>query len=166
VEEFANNASTTLSAAIVSTGATTLTVASTSAFPGSGNFRVLIDNELVIVTGVAGTTWTITRGAEGTTAATHLNGAAVVHVLTAASIIAAVSERITAAIAGTIATNIAAAVATAVTNMSARDTKTFADATARAASAPVYAGQLGVQLSNNTLWYATGTSAGNWTAVA
>ncbi|MCW5666517.1 MAG: hypothetical protein KIT35_22015 [Piscinibacter sp.] len=69
---------TTLSAAISTTGATSMTVTSASQFPGSGNYYVLIDSEVVQVTAGQGTTtWTITRGALGTTAATHSNGAAV-----------------------------------------------------------------------------------------
>lgn len=40
----------------------------------------------MLVTGVSGTTFTIQRGAEGTTAATHANGVLVVHVLTAAAL--------------------------------------------------------------------------------
>ncbi|HEX4144724.1 MAG TPA: hypothetical protein VHY91_14555 [Pirellulales bacterium] len=83
MEQFANNASSTLSAAITSTTATTLTVTSASTFPGTGNFRIKIDTEILIVTGVSGTTFTVTRGAESTTAATHLNTAPVTHILTA-----------------------------------------------------------------------------------
>ncbi len=41
-------------------------------------------------------------------------------------------------------------------------TQIFADATARAANIPDFAGQLGVQLDNGTVWRSTGTSAGNW----
>ena len=38
----------------------------------------------MIVTGVSGTTFTVQRGQEGTTAATHNDGAAITHVCTAA----------------------------------------------------------------------------------
>jgi len=87
MEQFTNNAATTLSAAITSTIATTLTVASAATFPQTTQFRIRIDDELLLVTAGAGlTTWTVTRGIEGTTAATHANGAAVVHVLTAGSL--------------------------------------------------------------------------------
>jgi hypothetical protein len=85
-ELYANNAITTLSAAITSTSAITLTVTSAALFPGTGNFRILIDTELILVTGVSGTTFTVTRGVEGTTAATHLINASVSSVLTAASL--------------------------------------------------------------------------------
>lgn len=87
-EVFANSAASTLSAAITTTGATSCTVTSATGFPSSGNFRMLVDSEIMIVTAVAGSTFTITRGAEGTTAATHANGAAVTHVLTAGALAA------------------------------------------------------------------------------
>jgi len=89
LERFANNASTTLAAAITTTPASgtaeTWTVASTAAsFPQEPQFRLLVDSELVIVTARISTTqWTVTRGAEGTTPATHANAAPVKHVLTA-----------------------------------------------------------------------------------
>jgi hypothetical protein len=46
----------------------------------------MIDSEIMAVTDVSGTTWTITRGLEGTTAATHSSAAAVTHLLTADSL--------------------------------------------------------------------------------
>lgn len=72
-------ATTTLSAAISSTTATTLTVASATGFP-TGNFTILIGTEQMTVIGVSGTTWTVIRGANGTTAATHSSGASVAQV--------------------------------------------------------------------------------------
>lgn len=81
-EVFANNAADTLSAAITSTSATTLTVNSASSFPSTGSFRVLVDTELMLVTGISGTTFTVVRGIEGTTAATHANSAPITHILT------------------------------------------------------------------------------------
>jgi hypothetical protein len=81
----ANNATTTLSAAIVSTGATTFTVASATGFPvptnGNYFFVTLLDvaaiPEIVRVTGVAGLTFTCVRGQDGTAARTFANGASV-----------------------------------------------------------------------------------------
>lgn len=81
----ANNASTTLSAAISSTGATTFTVQSAAGFPapaaGQYFYCTLLDSalipEIVKVTNVTGTTFTCTRGQDGTTARTFLNGASV-----------------------------------------------------------------------------------------
>jgi hypothetical protein len=85
-EQFANNAATTLSAAVETTDGTSISVASAAGFPTKGNFRILVDDEIMLVTAVDGTTWTVTRGAESTTGATHSNGAAVTHVLTAGAV--------------------------------------------------------------------------------
>jgi Tfp pilus assembly protein PilX len=64
-------ANTTLSGAI-NASQTTLSVASASGFPTTA-FRIRIDDEQMNVTGGFGTnTWTVTRGANGTTAATHV----------------------------------------------------------------------------------------------
>lgn len=94
LELFSNQAVTTLSAAITSTSATSLTVTSSTGFPAAlstvpSQFRINIDTELLIVTNVSGTTWTVVRGAEGSTAATHLISAAVTHIITQGSLGAA-----------------------------------------------------------------------------
>lgn len=69
---------TTLSAAISSTTATSLTVTSAASFPSSGNYAIQVDGEVMTVTGGQGTTtWTVTRGVNGSTAATHSAGATV-----------------------------------------------------------------------------------------
>lgn len=87
VERFANNASTTLAAAIETTDGTSVTVDSYAAFPSSAQFRILIDSEIMLVTDGAGTdTWTVTRGAEDTVATTHLDEAVVTHILTAGAL--------------------------------------------------------------------------------
>lgn len=71
------NPATTLNGAITSS-ATSLTVASYSAFPASGTFSIEVDDEQMTVTAGAGTaTWTVTRGVNGTTAASHASGAPV-----------------------------------------------------------------------------------------
>jgi hypothetical protein len=63
-------ASTSLSSAINATQ-TTVTVASASGFPTS-QFKIRVDDEVMTVTGGLGTTsWTVTRGVSGTTAASH-----------------------------------------------------------------------------------------------
>ena len=62
----------TLSSSI-NTSVTSLTMASSSSFPSSGT--VLIDNELITYTGNSGGTLSgLTRGASGTTAASHSSG--------------------------------------------------------------------------------------------
>lgn len=84
-EVFSNNAQSTLDGAI-NYLVTSLDVASASSFPANGNFRIKIDDEIMLVTAVATNTFTVNRGAEGTTAASHSNGATISHVLTAAAI--------------------------------------------------------------------------------
>lgn len=84
-EQFANQARSALASA-VSASAVSLSLTTTAHFPGSGTFRVVVDNEIMIVTAVSGVTYTVTRGAEGTVAASHAAGAEVVHVLTKASV--------------------------------------------------------------------------------
>ena len=66
----------TLNGAITAT-ATTITLTSTSTFPTTGG-RIKIDSEEMIYAAVSGSTLTgLTRGVNGTTAATHNTGAAV-----------------------------------------------------------------------------------------
>lgn len=81
MEYLKNNASTTLNGGIDDDDVT-LVVNSATPFPTTGNFRIKIDTELLLVTGVSGTTWTVTRGIEGTTAASHGSSTPVIHVLT------------------------------------------------------------------------------------
>lgn len=85
LEQFANNASSTLNGGINNL-VTSLIVQSAVLFPTQGQFRILIDSELMLVTAVAGTTFTVTRGAEGTSAVSHSNGVPVTHILTAAAL--------------------------------------------------------------------------------
>lgn len=81
-EVFANNGQSTLAVAITSTSATTLQVTSAVFFPTTGNFRIVIDSEIMLVTSVSSNTFTVTRGIEGTTKATHLILAPVSQVMT------------------------------------------------------------------------------------
>lgn len=77
-EAQARESGSTLSAAIATTGATSLTVASSKNFPiNLVPFTVMIDSEYLRVTAVSGTTFTVTRGYNSTTAATHSSGATV-----------------------------------------------------------------------------------------
>lgn len=78
---------TTLSTSITS-GNTSMVVGATVGFPSSFPYVLAVDynaagEELVLVTAAAGTTLTITRGYNGTTAAAHTTGAAIRHVLVA-----------------------------------------------------------------------------------
>jgi len=79
-EQFTNLANTTLSADI-DDSTTSINVASAMGFTG-GDFRILVDSEIMKVTAVTGLDFTVTRGAEGTSPSSHDNGAAVKHVLT------------------------------------------------------------------------------------
>lgn len=81
MEQFANNVSTTLNTTINSS-ATSVVVVSATGFPSTGTFRILIDDELMLVTARSGTTLTVTRAAEGTTAAGHTAGAVIDLVIT------------------------------------------------------------------------------------
>jgi hypothetical protein len=81
-EKFANNAQTTL-ASDLSSGSTTLTVVDGSAFPLTPQFRIRIDDELLLVTNVSSGTWAVERAKEGTSAVSHAAGATVVQLLTA-----------------------------------------------------------------------------------
>ena len=90
VELFANLAKTTLNGAI-NNSTTSITPTSTAGFstPGGGKqFRITIDSEIMIVTAVTTGVWTVTRGAEGTTASAHANLANIYQTITAASLAA------------------------------------------------------------------------------
>lgn len=86
-ELFANDAYTTLNGAI-NNSVTSIVVSDGGLFPSDGDFRIRIDDEFMLVTGVSGTTWTVVRAVEGMgvaptgTAASHLNGADIRQVLT------------------------------------------------------------------------------------
>jgi len=89
MELFSNAAMSTLAAGIAP-GAASLQVVSAAGFPAGGNFRIAIDQEIMLVTGVIGTTFAITRAVEPyngvQVAAGHGLGAVVVGVLTVASL--------------------------------------------------------------------------------
>jgi hypothetical protein len=72
----------------IASGDTSVTVTSAAGSPTTGQFRIMIDSELILVTAGQGTTtWTLSRGIEGTTAAAHVNGATVTQVLTRDSVL-------------------------------------------------------------------------------
>lgn len=85
IDRFANSAQTTLNMVSgLAIGATTMTVTSALAFPNPGPYRVLIDNEIIDVTGGYGTTtWNILKGREGTSDSSHTNGATVTQMVSA-----------------------------------------------------------------------------------
>lgn len=78
---------TTLTGGVTNSG-TSIAVASTSGFPGSLPFILALDyntatEELVLVTGVAALTLTVTRAFDGTAGSSHNTGAVVRHVSSA-----------------------------------------------------------------------------------
>jgi hypothetical protein len=93
-EVFSNKAETTLNGAINDV-VTSLVVTSATGFPTSGDFRIVVDpdtatEEIMTVTAVSGTTFTIARATEEIagiqTAFSHANGATIKHVLTAGAV--------------------------------------------------------------------------------
>jgi len=87
-ETFANNAIGNLNAGINSSVNTlTLQSGQGAAFPATGNFRILVDSELMLVGARSADVFSsITRGIEGTAAAAHSNGAQVTHLITAGAL--------------------------------------------------------------------------------
>ena len=91
-EQFRNLATTTLSGSITNSQ-TTLVVASAVGFPTVPQFRINIENELMLVTGVSGTTFTVTREIEGTSRVAHDTGVPVSHVVTVTSLELAIIQQ-------------------------------------------------------------------------
>jgi hypothetical protein len=90
MEQFANEAGANLDGAINSS-VTSITVKTEVNVPASGTFRARIDDEILEVTAVSGTTWTVTRADGGTTAASHLDDATITLIVTAEAVNALVS---------------------------------------------------------------------------
>lgn len=95
-DNWANSISTTLNGGI-NNAVTSITVTSSTGFPATPfNAKIVAEganaSEIINVTNVAGTTWTVTRASESyagsASASAHGTGAAVQHVLTAASVAA------------------------------------------------------------------------------
>jgi hypothetical protein len=86
IEQFVNGSSQTTLSASITSSATSLTVASASGFPTVPQFRIRIEDELLLVTAVSGTTWTVQRGVEGTAAVSHTSGLSVNWVFTAGAL--------------------------------------------------------------------------------
>lgn len=68
---------TTITGAITA-GATSLVVADATGYPAAP-FAIVVESEVMLVTAKAGTTFTVTRGYDGTTAASHSAGVQVIH---------------------------------------------------------------------------------------
>ena len=85
IERYTNNGTSTLNGAI-NNSTTSVVVTSAASFPSTGLFSVIVDSEIMTVTAVSSNTFTVTRGAEGTTAVSHLDLAPIDEVETARSI--------------------------------------------------------------------------------
>lgn len=85
MELFTNRANTTLNGAI-NNSTTSVVVTDGSVFPSTGNFRIVIDSEIMLVTARSTNTLTVTRGYESTTAASHSDGSNVALVITNGSL--------------------------------------------------------------------------------
>lgn len=89
-ENLANLAITTLATSITA-ASTSITVADASEFPAA-NFRIKIDDELILVTTKSSNTFTCTRGVESTTAVSHQVGSRVSQVLTVQGLLNFINE--------------------------------------------------------------------------
>lgn len=84
VEAYSNNAQTSLNGAI-NNSVTSITVTSATGFPNTSVdfYRIIVEGELMLVTGGQGTTtWTVVRGIENTASASHTSGSAVTAIIT------------------------------------------------------------------------------------
>lgn len=87
IEQVVNNISTTLNGAI-NNSTSSVVVTSATGMPSVGNFRIIVESEIMKVTARTGTTLTVVRAQEGTAAASHADLTAVDVVLTADSVAA------------------------------------------------------------------------------
>ncbi len=100
-ERFANAAQTVLTST-VNAVTTTLAVADAARFPstsGGGQFRILIGNELLLVTDHTANVLTVTRGIESTVAAGHAASSTVTAILTVGGLEQALAEVSASAVA-------------------------------------------------------------------
>lgn len=84
-ETFVNNAQTSLNGAI-NNSTTSIIVTSASVFPSNSDqwYRIILDGEIMLVTGgQSTTTWTVVRGVENTSATSHIDGTIVTAIITA-----------------------------------------------------------------------------------
>jgi hypothetical protein len=80
--ETADPERTTTTTADPGAGGTTLAVTSAAKFPTGNNYKVKVDQEVMLVTAGGGTTsWTVTRAQDGTTGVAHSIGATVSQVV-------------------------------------------------------------------------------------
>jgi hypothetical protein len=90
-ELFANNASSTLDGSI-DDSQTSIDVIDGSVFPATGNFRLIVESELMLCTGVSGDTLTVERGAEGSTPDSHASGETIAQIITVGGLAATLKD--------------------------------------------------------------------------
>jgi hypothetical protein len=81
-EQFTNAAQTTLNGAL-DNSQTNVVVTSGAVFPSVGNFRVIVESEIMLATARSSNTLTVVRGYEGTSAVSHADTLLITHILTA-----------------------------------------------------------------------------------
>lgn len=88
IEQLNNNAKTTLAESVTDADATSIRVTSAAGFPAEGQFAIVVgtSKEIMLVTAVSGTTFTVARRQEGSAGTTHSSGAEVTHSITAGSL--------------------------------------------------------------------------------
>lgn len=87
-----DNASTTLNGAI-NGSTTTIVVTDASGFPSEGDYYLVVEEEIVLVTNVSGNTLTVVRGQAGSAAAAHASGATIQAILVAEEFTNRAAER-------------------------------------------------------------------------
>lgn len=85
VSQLINNATTTISGAL-DDSQTDIVVSASDLFPLDGDFYIRINTETMLVTAVSGTTFTVTRGVEGTNAIAHSDSSSVRALTTASTL--------------------------------------------------------------------------------
>lgn len=94
IERLKDNPSSTLSSSVNnSSDPVTVSVASAASFPTDGNFRIIIDSEILKVTAVSGNDFTATRAQAGTSIASHSSGATVRLIITDESLRQLIDDR-------------------------------------------------------------------------
>lgn len=83
-EQLLNAATTTVNEAL-DASETIITVTDGSVFPADGDYRLIIDSEVVLVTSRVTNDLTVVRGLDGTLAVTHSNGVVIDTIVTASS---------------------------------------------------------------------------------
>jgi hypothetical protein len=87
MERFSNNAVTVTTALIDgASNPVSISVNNASIFPSAGNFRIMVDSEIMLVTSVSGNNFTATRAMEGTQQVAHEPGSTIRHIFTAGAL--------------------------------------------------------------------------------